>query len=365
MRFLSLAATYAFRRLFQLIYHVTFRCNARCDFCFNLSQLNKRVDEELRLEEITRFASTLGPFDWLMVSGGEPFLRDDLAQIVSTFAKTNLVKHITIPTNAIATDRVARMVPEILAACPESTVSVVLSLDAVGQMHDRMRGVPGAFEKVISTCEALRRIRAGNPRLTLKVETVVCDENAGAVEEVVGYVGQLDVDLHILDLVRGEFSNWRQEFPGSFEIERFLKIALEVLGRSRGYASLNTHIPSFSQVSRAVQRYYFEILPRLVRGERMTKCLAGRMTFVLYARGDFSSCEVLPTVGNIRDFACDYNRAISSAGFGRQLRQIRRNRCVCFHPCYQTVNILFSPKLLLKALASSRASRWGRPGSRT
>jgi len=354
MGLLSYAKTYALRRLFQVIFHVTFRCNARCSFCFNLNELNKRLDEELTLDEIERFSRSLPRFEWLMISGGEPFLRGDLPLILNAFASNNSVKHITVPTNAIAKDKVLEMAPELLKACPESSISIVLSLDAVGKLHDDMRGVPGTFDKVLSVLESLRELRAKEPRLTLKLETVISDANVDQIDEVIEFVQQLNPDLHILDLERGGFKDWRQEFPASYDIERTIDESFRVLTQSRGYASLDEHAPMLSKVSKAVQAEYFEMLPRLVDGERITKCLAGRMTLVLYPRGDVAACEVLPTTANIRDFDLDYTRTVASEPFRKQVAAIRRNRCTCFHPCYQTVNILFSPRHLVRALLKKR-----------
>ena len=350
MSLLSNAKTYALRRLFQVIFHVTFRCNARCSFCFNLDKLNQRLDEELALDEIKRFSRSLPRFEWLMISGGEPFLRDDLPAVISVFASQNRVKHITVPTNAIAGDRVLAQAPELLKACPESSISIVLSLDAVGKLHDDMRGVPGTFDKVLSVFESLKELREKQPRLTLKLETVVSDANVGQIAELIDFVQQLNPDLHILDLERGGLKDWRQEFPAKFDVQGVIGDSFRVLTQSRGYASLDEHAPFLAKVSKAVQAEYFAMLPRLVSGERITKCLAGKMTLVLYPRGDVSACEVLPTVANVRDFELDYQKLVSSEGFRRQVEAIRANRCTCFHPCYQTVNILFSPRHLFRAM---------------
>jgi len=351
MSLLSYAKTYALRRLFQVIFHVTFRCNAKCSFCFNLNNLNQRLDEELSLAEVERFSRSLPRFEWLMISGGEPFLRDDLPEILAAFARHNAVKHITVPTNAIAKQEVLDMAPELLKACPDSSISIVLSLDAIGKLHDDMRGVPGTFDKVISVLESLKELREKQPRLSLKVETVVSDDNVGQIRDVIEFVRGLGTDLHIIDVVRGAFADWRQEFPAHYDVNSIVEDSFRVLERSRGYSALNEHAPYLARVSKAVQAEYFALLPRLVKGQRITKCLAGRMTLVLYPRGDVASCEVLPTVGNIRDFNLDYRTTIASESFRRQVSAIRRNRCTCFHPCYQTVNILFSPRHLIKALA--------------
>ena len=70
------------RELFQVIYHVTFRCNAKCKFCFNWKELNQNKEKELSLEEINKISYSMPKFDWLLLSGGEPTLRTDLVYII-------------------------------------------------------------------------------------------------------------------------------------------------------------------------------------------------------------------------------------------------------------------------------------------
>ena len=63
-----------------LILYVTNRCNFKCNFCFYHAEVEKgRKPNELSTAEIQRFSETLGPIIQLSLTGGEPFLRDDLA----------------------------------------------------------------------------------------------------------------------------------------------------------------------------------------------------------------------------------------------------------------------------------------------
>ncbi len=96
---------YLKKDFFQLIFHVTFRCNARCRFCFNWREINQNKDKELSLEEIQKISENLPRFPWLLLSGGEPFLRSDLVDLIETFHRNNKVAHVTIPTNGISSKK--------------------------------------------------------------------------------------------------------------------------------------------------------------------------------------------------------------------------------------------------------------------
>src|SRR3989344_819054 len=112
-QYIKYAKGYLRKDLFQVIYHITFKCNSKCKHCFNWKFLN-RQQQELDLKEIDDIARKLPSFSWLMFSGGEPFLRDDIDKIVEIFYQHNDIKHITIPTNGLLTEKIREKVSSII-----------------------------------------------------------------------------------------------------------------------------------------------------------------------------------------------------------------------------------------------------------
>ena len=86
-----------------LILFVNSACNLRCEHCFYWSNLNKK--DNLTFDEIIAFAKEYGVFENLNLSGGEPFIRNDVGEICRFFVSNNRVKQIYIPTNAYFTDK--------------------------------------------------------------------------------------------------------------------------------------------------------------------------------------------------------------------------------------------------------------------
>src|ERR1044071_3666830 len=87
----------------SLFLFVTSRCNSLCRTCFYFDKLNSRDD--LTFDEIATISTTAGPFRKLWLSGGEPVLRDELAEIVAMFARRNGVRNVNLPTNGLLPDR--------------------------------------------------------------------------------------------------------------------------------------------------------------------------------------------------------------------------------------------------------------------
>src|SRR5712692_5818945 len=78
---------------------VTSRCNSLCRTCFYFDKLNS--PDDLTFEQIARLSATAPPFRKLWLSGGEPVMRDELAEIVERFVRNNGVRHLNLPTNGL------------------------------------------------------------------------------------------------------------------------------------------------------------------------------------------------------------------------------------------------------------------------
>ena len=86
----------------------------------------------------------------LWLSGGEPTLRRDLSQIINLFVRENGVNRVIIPTNALIKSRVFEVVDSALSQNPSIDLYLNVALDGYGETHDRIRGVPGNWQKALA-----------------------------------------------------------------------------------------------------------------------------------------------------------------------------------------------------------------------
>ncbi len=325
----------------HLILFVTDRCNARCATCFYWRNLNR--GESLTLEQVDRISASLDQVPWLDLSGGEPFLRDDLAPICHRFIEDNGSRFINIPTNGIQTAVIARIVSEILERPGDYRLNVGVALDGVGENHDRVRGVPGNYEKALATLARLREIRGRDRRLALSVVTTVMRGNVADVRRLMHLaVEQWDVDYHSLNLLRGNPAEAGLQPPTP---EQFAEIsALQLrLGRRyfRGrYGQAGAWLATLGR--RLLNRYY----ARELEGQpKKISCNAGRVSCVIDANCDVYFCELLGKVGNLKEYDWDFVRL----WYGPEAEQLRRRvrSCHCTHECFHTKNLIFSPSRFL------------------
>ena len=87
---------------------VTSTCNSLCRTCFYWDELNQGRD--LSFEQIEELSRTAPRFHKLWISGGEPFMRKELAEIVELFYVNNGVRHINLPTNGLLPGKVESVI---------------------------------------------------------------------------------------------------------------------------------------------------------------------------------------------------------------------------------------------------------------
>lgn len=126
-----------------VFWDITGECNLRCVHCYNLE--GKQQENELSTEEIKRALEEMSAFGvrGLSFSGGEPFLRKDMLEIVHHASKLGF-DSVGVSTNGILLDR------DIVRQLTAVNLNVQVSIDGdEAQLHDMARGVKGAFEGAV------------------------------------------------------------------------------------------------------------------------------------------------------------------------------------------------------------------------
>lgn len=128
--------------------HPSLRCNLSCAHCYSSSSPHHRDD--LGAEQIVAGLARLADAGYrvLSISGGEPFLYRDLAQVADVAHDLDLKVHVI--TNGTVPP------PRRLAGTPSLLDLVAVSLDGGPQRHDRVRRRQGAFDRAIETIRCLR-----------------------------------------------------------------------------------------------------------------------------------------------------------------------------------------------------------------
>ncbi len=333
------------RRPIHLTFFVTRRCNAGCPYCFYLRSNEGAANEaeELSLEEIRKISDSLGRLMWLAFSGGEIYLRRDLAEISGIFYDQNKPSILLYPTNGLLPELITETTERILRHCTRSIVVVKVSLDGLNGAHDALRRSPGGFERAMETCRRLARLDRRYPNFELGINTVFCSENQDEMAEIIDFVGGLrSVRTHTISMVRGDLvdDQYKQVNVGRYadaieRLEQDLKSGKAGVYRFRG--------ARLKAAQDIVQR---RLIERTLRARKwQIPCHSGKLSLVLTECGDVYPCEILSTsLGNVRDHGYDLARLVRSPGARAVVDSITDDRCHCTHECNLMMNILFSAR---------------------
>jgi len=357
-----LGALFSRRRPVHLTLFLTRRCNARCPFCFYGAQRDAEGGpSELSLDEIGRVSRSLGDLFWVAFSGGEPFLREDLAEIGRLLHGQNRVGFFTVPTNGLLPERIAERTEALLAGCPDSVVVVKLSLDGVGEDHDALRQVPGGFRQVMQAYRGLSGLARRFPRLEVGFNTLFCSDNQGKMEGIVDFVRGLDgARSHTITMVRGQLGEARFR---EVDLDRYRR-AVRYLDSRWGSGPGRFHRFAGSRLKAAHDRLQHRLIHRtLSERRRLVPCHAGRLNLVLTESGELHPCEERwdRSFGNVREAGYDVAAMLRSERARRILDETARGGCWCSHECNFLVNILFSPRLHPALLGEYARLRLGLP----
>lgn len=342
--------TYA-RYPFSLVHFVTEQCNARCQHCFIDFDVPSDPASELSLDEIRRLAGNLGPILYnVNITGGEPFLRQDLPDIVEAYATRSAARSIVITTNGWFADRIESLVRRYRKLDSKCTLTVSVSIDDIGVHHDRSRSVPGLYERAIASYQAVSR--AVDRRIQPDIGLTVTNANAGRTTDILQELRRAGISSVFPILVRSEGAacpsgDNRRLAHGYYELVAAIAQQPPDGGRRR--------------LRDALQRAKNGIAREIIHGaclepRFLTTCRAGSLFGTICADGTVAPCELLSRkypFGNLRDQDMDYGRLVRSGPAGVARKAIRAARCHCTFECAWTVNILTSPRFWPRLVSST------------
>ena len=140
---------------------VTYRCNARCNMC-NRYKEPSRPEDELTVDTIKK----LPPMYFTNITGGEPFLRDDLVEIIGELCKKS--DRIVISTNGFYTDR-------IISLCEKfSKIGIRISIEGLEETNNNIRGLEDGFQRGYNTLKKLKEMGMKDVGFGMTIQDMNC-----------------------------------------------------------------------------------------------------------------------------------------------------------------------------------------------
>jgi MoaA/NifB/PqqE/SkfB family radical SAM enzyme/glycosyltransferase involved in cell wall biosynthesis len=317
---------------------VTSTCNSRCQHCFYWQSLNQ--NDDLTFEEIEKLSQSLGTIDKLLISGGEPFLRRDLAEICQLFFENNRLGMVSIPSNGLNPSLIRQQLKKILEIAGNQPVRINFSIDGTESMHDQLRGVPGNYQKVLESYEVARSLQRSFPNLTIGINSCVMTLNYEDLYQMYDELKDLtpEVDMPGLILLRDSPDENRLRLPEIEELQKLHQHRESRIGSQQ------------ASLWKVADKINFEIcLETIQKKTQIVSCEAGRILAVVDSNGDVRPCELLPPIGNLREKT--FSEIWTSDEALRSRKDIVAKQCHCTHECNIFESLIAHPLVGVKVLS--------------
>lgn len=274
------SAIYAKNKPIDAVIAVTYKCNSKCIMC---NIWKEQPENELAANDFLKLPKTLKDIN---ITGGEPFLRKDLVDIVYNLTLLNPDVRLVFSSNGFLTDRIVEYMKEIRKINKKSCIG--LSLDGLGDMHSKIRGIDNAFEKVTDTIKALK----ANGINDIRIGFTAGKDNVSHLAKVYDFSKSNDIEftMSVVHNAEGYFNIETNLTPDIDDLEWEMKSLI-----SDGYKGINPR--------KLFRNYYINgILDYVRTGKRPLPCFALKNSFFMDSFGEVFPCNALNrSVGNIRE----------------------------------------------------------------
>jgi MoaA/NifB/PqqE/SkfB family radical SAM enzyme len=317
-------------RPFKLTLIVTFACDTRCKMCNIWQRPNQGV---MTVAEVEAFFARNPWFSWINLSGGEIWTRPDAEDLVgAVIAGSPDLYLLDFPTTGQQTDKIVAGVDGILSRrVPKLLVTV--SLDGPREVHEEIRGRPGAFDRALETFRRLRERRSR--RFDCFLGMTLSSFNKGELFRTIEAARE-----EIPDLTLSEFhvnvaqvSSHYYENEGMPPTERECLSDLDEFLRQRGHR--------FHPVA-WLERRYQRLTPGFFEsGKTPLPCKALASSVFVDPRWNVYPCSMYDApLGSLRDHDFDLSALWNAPATVALQREIEGGGCPnCWTPCeaYQTI----------------------------
>jgi radical SAM protein with 4Fe4S-binding SPASM domain len=252
--------------LFSLWFNITYKCNLRCRHCH--SSFGSPLENELTTEEVIAIIKDSSQFKAckLVISGGEPFCRDDIFQILKAASEYFKGRVLVITNGTLINDEKAK-------ALADLNIVVQVSLEGPDEeSNDAIRG-KGVFKKALKTIRELKKLG-----VNLIVRMTLLKTNIDKIGETIGFVKREGIGK----VVFGTLQRSGRAYDFMKDID---PTTHELIGTYRRMRELD---PDFTYIE-----FVESLKPAVTRGEKVDLCTAGANMLSIGADGGVYPCAGL------------------------------------------------------------------------
>lgn len=353
---------------FNLEFAVTNKCNLRCVQCNVWRYYNENPEksrEELTVEEIENIFSSYNGFSMIGITGGEPFLREDLPEIVSVISRTQRkLRMLFITTNGQLPETTERKLREILenrdANGRRFRLVQLVSLDGPRNLHNYIRSNEKAYDRVINTIKLLSELRSVYDIFDLGTVTVCSPFNIDKFDEVISEIAKLKNEYDL----EPSFCVWfkgrlYKNIKSQEDVEKFRRKLIDLIPEIKGVVKKRKSLLS---TGRCV---FYDLLNSWLENptKQVVPCGAAKVRYLLDTYGNVYPCTIFnAAIGNLRHYNYSLIELLSSNRRRKVRLLVEREGCpICCNTCETIPAMMAYPLHTLIKWINSSALGFNRP----
>jgi MoaA/NifB/PqqE/SkfB family radical SAM enzyme len=181
-----------------LIYNCTFVCDARCEMCNNWKRGDRKSD--MTLDQVDRAMNHpfWGAVEHLNISGGEPTTRNDLPELTELLIRRlPRTRKVGINTTGLTPHRAIPQLTRIVEFCAsrDLPVSIRVSLDGIGDIHDQVRQVKRGFYKAGETITAMEALARKHDNFQFGIAATIFTTNMEDARNILTWSRARNLDI--------------------------------------------------------------------------------------------------------------------------------------------------------------------------
>jgi MoaA/NifB/PqqE/SkfB family radical SAM enzyme len=324
---------------YKLNFAITSACNSQCQTCnvWKIFRQNPKIAKnDLKLWEIEKiFQKLSSSISWISFSGGEPFLRDDLFQIIQSAIK-NLPRlaFISMPTNGLAKKRIIEVVQRIFSIS-HPAFYLYFSLDGPREIHDRVRGIKGSFEKTWETYQTIKKLaRKNDDDFHVGIETTISVINASCLMNFLKKLKREGHEITVTIAHNAYLYHNEKDKKLTPEFDEKIIELLKFLEKNQKF------YPPQNLLEKIYVKKAISFLKN--RGKMVLPCTSMKGTIAIQANGDVTPCFMWGKIlGNLRDYNYDIKEILGLQTSRETRKMIMQEKCpICWTPCESIQTII-------------------------
>ncbi len=269
------------RELTFVSFNVTNRCTQRCPMC----GVWATPSDEMSVDEIAVMMTQLRAVGVaaIEVSGGEPFLRPDIFEMLAVLDRLGFLYSINTNGTLLTPELIER-----LASC-SGLLQLAVSLDSLDRdRYAQLRGTD-SLARVLETLDA---IAAAPRRLPAKLNVTMSRVNRDEILDILAFAKQRGLGMSVFPVIQGSGLAHRAE-DAAFSASDDERSEMSEMFRN---------LAKLRRAGEPLWEYsgYYDVAAKYVEGQSIGSCDAGRVFLDIRANGDLACCVDLPAIASLR-----------------------------------------------------------------